>query len=149
MVEALPLALDDETREAIDTAFDSGNYITVGYVDADGWAHVSRRGTTQVLDPQTLALWVRKPDDGLAVSITERPHVTLYYVDLVQRGVVYTFYGNAHVSDDPEVADRVWSASPERERAQDAERRGVAVIVELERVVARGRRPDRNFVMQR
>ena len=79
----------------------------------------------------------------------DRPEVTLFYVDLAERGVVYTFYGRGLVSDDPAVNDQVWAATPQREQAQDPDRRGVALIIELERVVAQGIRPERNFTMVR
>ena len=78
-----------------------------------------------------------------------RPEITLFYVDLVERGVVYTFYGRGIVSHDADVTDQVWTATPQREQAQDPDRRGVALIVELQRVVAQGIRPERNFVMAR
>jgi general stress protein 26 len=149
MPDPAPLALDEEILEAVGSALETGNVITVAYVDADGWAHLSRRGTTQVLDDRTLALWVRKRDEGLAASIPERPEVTLQYFDLAQRGVVYTFYGHARVAHTPEVVEQVWNGSPEREQLQDPDRGGVAVVVDLVRVVAQGRRPERNFVMQR
>jgi Pyridoxamine 5'-phosphate oxidase len=149
MSDTRPIALDDEIRDAIASAFTSGNFVTVAYVDADGWAHVSRRGTTQVLDDTSLAIWARKPNEGLAASILERPQVTLFYLDLAERGVAYTFYGRARVADDPDTAERVWNGSPELERQQDPDRGGVAIVVDLERVVAQSRKPDRNFVMQR
>lgn len=99
--------------------------------------------------PQQLAIWVRKRDDGLAKAIGTRPEITLFYVDLAERGVVYTFYGRGVVSNDPAVNDQVWAATPQGEQAQDPDRRGVALIIELDRVVAQGMRPERNFVMSR
>jgi hypothetical protein len=145
----LPLELDDEIRDAIGSAFDSGNFVTVAYNGEDGWPHVSRRGSTQVFGPQQLAIWVRKRADGLAKATESRPQITLFYLDLVERGVAYTFYGLGRVSADPGVNDRVWDSTPEPEKAQDPERNGIALIVELERVVAQGHRPERNFVMER
>lgn len=145
MADTIPLTLDDEMLDAIATAFDSGNILTVAYVDADGWAHVSRRGTTHVLDERTIAMWIRKRDDGLAAAIGTNPHLTLFFIDLAQRGVVYTFYGESRICTDPAVDELVWNASPEREKARDPERKGVVVIVDLVRVVAQGKR---NFVMQ-
>jgi hypothetical protein len=51
MADTIPLVLDEEIREAIATAFDTGNYITVAYNGDDGWPHVSRRGKrTFVMD---------------------------------------------------------------------------------------------------
>jgi len=75
--------------------------------------------------------------------------VTLLYRDLAERHVSYTFYGRGQVSDDPDVNDNVWAATPDPEQAQDPDRRGVALVVELERVVAQGMKPEQNFVMER
>jgi len=63
--------------------------------------------------------------------------------------VVVTFYGHGVVTDDPEVLDRVWAATPDGEKAQDPQRRGVALVVELDRVVSQGMRPEENYVMER
>jgi general stress protein 26 len=144
-----PLELDDDMRDAIGSAFESRNVVTVAYNGNDGWPHVSRRGSTQVFGPQQLAMWIRKRDDGLAKAIETRPQLTLFYIDLVERGVVYTFYGLGRLSTDRDVIDRVWAATPEREQAQDPDRKGIVVLVDLERIVAQSRKPDRNFVMER
>jgi hypothetical protein len=142
-------SVDDEIREAIATAYEEGNTLTLAYVDAEGWAHLSKRGSTMLLDAQTLAVWARNPRDGLATSITHRPQVTLHYVDLAKRGVLYTFYGDAKVSLDPGVVDRVWHAMPEAERQQDPDRHGAPVTIDLRQVVAQSRQPDRNFTLRR
>jgi hypothetical protein len=146
--EPLPLAMDDDMREAVGSAYETGNVFTVAYNGADGWPHVSRRGTVQVLGPDQLALWVRKRDDGLAAALATAPELTLFFIDLMGRGVVYTFYGRGHLSEDADVRERVWGGSPAREQGQDPERNGVAVIVDLVRIVSQGRRPEQNFVMQ-
>jgi hypothetical protein len=133
----LPLEVDQDMRTAIGGAFESRNFVTVGYLGDDGYAHISRRGTVQVYGDQQLALWARKRDDGLARAVASRPELTLLYVDM-RVPQLYTFYGKAEVSSDPRVADTVYANSPERERAQDPERAGVPVIVELERIEALG-----------
>lgn len=68
-------------------------------------------------------------------------------MDLTQH-VVLTFYGHGVVTDDPEVLERVWAATPDREKAGDPQRQGVALVVELDRVVSQGKRPEQNFVME-
>ena len=78
----------------------------------------------------------RKPDDGLAAANTDRPHVTPIYIDLAERGAFYTLYGNARRAQHPDIAERVWNTLPEPKRAQDPERRGVAIVTDLQRVVA-------------
>jgi hypothetical protein len=144
-MENRELEIDDDMKAAIGTAFQSGNFVTVGYVGDDGWPRLSRRGTVQVLGSQRLALWVRKRDAGLAKAILARPEITLFYVDLSEPQL-YTFYGRGFVTDDEDVKYTVYDNAPQREQAQDAERKGVPVIVELERIEAGGKR---NFVMQR
>ena len=114
MATVIPLELDDDMKDAIGTAFESRNVVTVAYIGDDGWPHVSRRGSTQVFGPQQLAIWVRKRNDGLAKAVETRPQVTLFYLDLVGRGVVYTLYGHGRMSTDPAVNDQVWAATPER-----------------------------------
>jgi hypothetical protein len=146
MADTIPLVLDEEICEAVTTALDTGNYITAAYIGDDEWPHVSRRGTTQVLDEQRLAIWVRKRDDGLATAIAKRSQVKLFYIDLVQRRAVYTFYGTAHVSDDAAIVERAWDGSPERQKALDPDRKGVVVVVDLVRLAARG---QRTFLMER
>jgi hypothetical protein len=141
----LALDVDQDMRAAIGGAFESRNFVTVGYVGDDGYAHISRRGTVQVYGDQQLALWSRKRDDGLARALASRSELTLLYVDMTVPQL-YTFYGRAKVSSDPSVADTVYANSPERERAQDPQRAGVPVIVELERIEALG---ARRFVMMR
>ena len=143
------LAIDNELREAIAAAPTEHNVLTVAYVGGDGWPHVSKRASVVVLDDQTVGLWARKAGEGLAVEITQNPRVTLFYIDFATRGVMYTLYGRALVSDAVELADRIWGDMPALEREQDPERRGVAVIIELDTIVAVGRRPERNFTLRR
>ncbi len=143
------LELNDLIIEAVDAAFDDGQYITVAYNGDDGWPHVSRRGSTKVYGPQELAIWVRKLDDGLARALERDPKITLFYADIANRIQLLAFYGRGRLSNDPEVAERVWAKVPEREKAQDPERKGGAVIVEIDRVVASGAKPEGNFVLER
>ncbi len=142
---AVPLEIDDETRAVISGAFESGNYFTVAYNGDDGWPRVSRRGSTQAFGPQQLAIWVRKRDEGLTKAIASRPELTLFYLNIAGHQL-YTFFGRGEVSTDPEINRLVYENAPEREQAQDPDRAGIAVIVELDRIEARG---ARSFVMQR
>ena len=75
--------------------------------------------------------------------------MTLFHLDVLERGVAYTFSGRGRVTDDPEAADRVFAAAPEGEQAQGPDRKRIPLIIDLERVVSHGRRPERNLVMDR
>jgi hypothetical protein len=147
MPDPRPLVLDDAIRDAIATAFPA-HVVTVAYNGDDGWPRVTSRGTVQVTGDQQMALWARKRDEGMAASMADRPQLTLFYSDLAERGVLYTFFGIGRISDDPAETARVYEGSPEREQAGDPERRGVAIIVDLRRVVAMSRHPELNFVLE-
>lgn len=127
------LDLTGEIATAVNGAADRGHALAVAYVDDDGYPVVSFRGSTQVYGPEQLALWARKPDDGLAKAIAERPKVTLVFFEKDGPGPAYlAFRGRAHV--DPTADDVVYSSMIEGERRQDADRKGVAVIIDVDSV---------------
>ena len=47
---------------------------------------------------------------------------------------VLQFHGRARVADNEPERSRVYDSAPDRERAADPERKGVAVIIDLDRV---------------
>jgi hypothetical protein len=145
-VETLPLELSDEIAAAVDGAFEAGMPVMVAYVDADGWPHLSYRGTTQVFGPQQLAVWARNPEGGLPNAVRERPRVTLFFRNPTTRQT-YVFYGRARIAGDPETRTAVYEHAPEFEQGMDPDRLGVAVIVDLDRVD--GISPERRFRMER
>jgi hypothetical protein len=128
-----PIDLTGDIALAVDGAAARGHTLAVGYVDDAGYPVVSFRGSTQVHDAQHLALWARNPDDGLAKAITQRPQVTLVYYGPGDPGPMYlSFRGRAHV--DPAANDAVYAAMIDGERGQDPDRKGVAVLIEVESV---------------
>jgi hypothetical protein len=128
------LDLNGDIASAVDSAAARGHALVLGYVDEDGNASVSFRGSTHVHAGQQLAIWARKPDEGFAKAIAAHPRVTLlYYSPDGGPGPRYlSFAGRAHV--DPSANDEVYAAIIEGERAQDPERHGVAVIVDVDSV---------------
>jgi len=128
------LELNGEIAGAIDTAASRGRLLALGYVDEDGDASVSFRGSTHVHGGQQLAIWVRKADEGFAKAIAAHPQVSLvYYSPGGGPGPRYlSFKGRAHV--DSSANDEVYSAIIEGERQQDPDRKGVAVIIDVDSV---------------
>jgi hypothetical protein len=144
MSDALDLTGDIAT--AIDGAAARGHALAVSYIDDDGYPAVSFRGSTQVHDRGTLAIWSRRRDDGLALAIAERPKVTLVYYGPGGPGPVFlSIRGQARV--DPAANDAVYARMIEGERGQDPERKGVAVLIEVETV--RGFAADGAFELRR
>ena len=131
------IVLTEEMRLAIDNALADGHPVLSASVDADGQPSLSFFGSTQVYGDDRLALWVRNPEGGTLHRIAANPRMALLYRDPSQRRM-WQFHGRARVVDDPEVRTTVYERSPEPERARDPDRLGVAVIVELDRVMERG-----------
>jgi hypothetical protein len=136
----MPDALDltGDIAAAIDGAALRHSTLAIAFVRPDGSPSVSFRGSTQVHSATELALWARNPDSGLAVSIPDRPRVSLvYYGGPDGPGPVFlSIEGRARVA--PEINDEVWSKMIEGERDLDPERKGVAVLIEVDSVSGAG-----------
>jgi hypothetical protein len=127
------LDLTGDIATAIDGAAGRGHQLALGYVDDAGYPVVTFRGSTQVFGRTQLAVWARKPDDGFAKAIADRPQVTLVYYGPGSPGPMYlAIRGRAHV--DPSANDAVYAAMIEGERGQDPERKGVAVLIDVEHI---------------
>lgn len=134
----MPMDLTGDIASAIDGAVLDGHTPVVAYVKADGAPSQSFRGSTQVVGPQQLAFWSRTADSGLPVEVAERPQVSvLYYSGGKRPGPGYlSIKGRAQA--DPSLNDTVWDGMVQAERDFDPERKGVAVLVEVDQVDGMG-----------
>ena len=119
---AAKLKLTADMQEAVNTAFATRRPIVVAHV-ADNAPHLSYRGSTQAYSDTQLAIWVRNPKGGILDAIEENPAVALLfgYFEPDDRGFMI-FRGRARRDDSDAV------------RNQDAEQKGVAVIIDLDSV---------------
>jgi hypothetical protein len=140
------LDLNGDVAAAVNGAAARGSALVLGYIGDDGYPSMSFRGSTQVHGPQQLAVWARKRDEGFAKVIAERPQVSLLYYSPDGPGPKYlSFQGRAHV--EPSANDDVYANMIEGEQGQDPERKGVAVIIDVESVNGFG--SDGPFRMER
>ncbi len=142
----VPVTLDNDIGAAIDGALDNGTTMIAAYVDVDGQPQLSFRGTTQAYGADGLALWIRDPEGGLVRALAHNPRLTFWYFDPATR-THYQIQGRGRVDHDEGVRTTVFDRSPEREQRFDPERRGVAVVVDVDRVTGRG--PDGPVNMRR
>jgi hypothetical protein len=151
ILPAAPLAPTDlrltgEIKSAVDGALDNQTPMMIAYTDNDGEIHLSFRGTIQAYSDDQLAVWARDPGGGLPRHIAARPKVTLFYHDPKTR-TTYTFYGRARIADDPGTRAVIFENSHPREQQMDFRRRGVAIVVDLDRLEGRG--PSGRLLMLR
>jgi hypothetical protein len=131
-----PMRLTPEIKTAVDGALDNQTPMMIAYLDGGQQIHLSFRGTIQAYSDDQLALWARDPAGGLPANIAARPRVTLFYNDPARR-TTYTFYGRARVAAEPAARAAIFENSHPREQQADFRRRGVAIIVDLDKVEGR------------
>jgi hypothetical protein len=132
MANTSPLVLTPEISALVTGALDTGNVLLLAAVDQDRKPLLSFRGSTAVFSNTQLSFWARNAAGGTLEAIKENPNVAFMYrsvsVPLLQ------FIGRARITDDPGERDRVFGLAHEKERASDPERKGRAVIVDLDEV---------------
>ncbi len=135
----IPAAL----HEHINAAFPK-NVCLLGSLREDGFANISPRGSIQVFDGATLALWDR---GGRASSeaLRDGAKLTVYFRDpalsavarggngLLPAGGIARFYGHAELRAEGEAYEQVWNNMVQQERDADADKKGFAVLIRVER----------------
>ena len=130
------IELTDEMRAKIGTALADGFPVIAASVDTDGQPKLSFYGSTHVRGPDQLGVWVRNPESGVLSRIVTNPRMTFMYRNPTER-LTWQLYGRARVVDGPE-RDEIYEAIPEIEKMLDAERGGVGLVIDLDRVTGRG-----------
>jgi hypothetical protein len=132
MTNASPFALTPEISALVAGAFDTGNVLLLAAVDHDRKPVLSFRGSTAVFSDTQLSFWARNAEGGTIEAIKANPQVALMYrspsVPMLQ------FIGRARIVDSPVERSRAFDLAPEKERASDPERKGQAVIIDLDEV---------------
>lgn len=127
------IAFTEEMREALAAALTDRTPCLIGTADAEGWPNISYRGSVAVYDDSTLSIWSRGRKDTVA-NIEANPRVVVFYRNRDRRAL-WRFYGRGTVVTDPAVRDAVIAITPQPELDADPERKGVAVLVSVERIV--------------
>lgn len=132
MGKASPFALTPEISALVTGALNSGNTLLLAAVDRKSRPLLTFRGSTAVFSDTQLSFWARNAEGETIEAIRKNAHVALMYqspsVPALQ------FIGRARLANGRAERDRVFDLAPEKERAADPERKGQAVIVDLDEV---------------
>ena len=122
----------------IDTAFPA-NVCLVGSVLANGYAQVSPRGSTMVFDDTHIALWERGKG-STNENLTEGTPLTVFFrkpqlreEGVLPKGGIARLYGHARIYRSGPIYDEVWRRLVQPEKDRDPEKKGHAVLIEIER----------------
>jgi hypothetical protein len=129
------LKLTDEMKHAVDSAFGAKRPMVISYVDESGAPQLSYRGSTQCFSDTELAIWVRNPEGRILESIANNPAVAMIfgYFEENDRGFMI-FRGRARIDGSDAARKQIYDTAHEFERKQDPDRKGVAVVIDLDSV---------------
>ena len=130
----MAIALTEEMTEKLDNALENKTPCLYAVVGPDGYPSMSYRGSLIVLDGEHLAYWDRALRGALA-STKVNPKISALYRDPATR-ITWRFYGDvvAQHADGP-VREQVMARTPQRELDADPERKGVAVVIKVTKVM--------------
>jgi Pyridoxamine 5'-phosphate oxidase len=144
------IQLTDLIRKLLNAALADGTPCLVATSSKDGHPQVSPKGSVVVFDDQQLCYWERSKRSSLK-RIEENPHVCIWYRNAARapempfRAGAVRFYGDVRILESGPDRDKVWELIPEAERKPDPEKKGLAVLVRVDRV----EEISGNVVMQR
>ena len=130
------ISLDDDIKHRLVNALTDGVAVVVGYVDSNGDPHVSPYGSTHAHSDDQLALWLRNPQGDLIGGIARNASVAVFYAQVATR-TFFRMRGRAHIATDAATRDKVFTSMHPFEQGGDPERKGVAVIIDLDSVAGR------------
>jgi hypothetical protein len=111
----------------------------VGTTLPNGYAQITPRGSTMVLDDEHIALWERGKGSTNA-AMTDGAKVTVYFRKqqlradgVLPKGGIARFYGIASAVKSGPQYDEVWRRLVQPEKDRDPDKKGYAVLIKVER----------------
>ncbi len=126
------IVLDDEVRGMINGALEAALPMLLASVDGERKPRLTFRGSIQVFGDDQLGFWARNAEGSTMENIAANPHVAMMYRNPASR-VVLQLAGRARVAAGAD-RDRVYDLAPEFEQKADPEKKGVGLIVDLDKV---------------
>jgi len=121
----------------IDTAFPA-NVCLVGSVLPSGFAQMSPRGSTMVFDDTHIALWERGKG-STSENLSDGTPLTVFFrkpqlreEGVLPKGGIARFYGRARIYRSGPIYEEVWRRLVQPEKDRDPEKKGYAVLIEIE-----------------
>jgi hypothetical protein len=133
-MSTIPKVLQDH----INTAFPN-DVCLVGTVLPNGFAQVTPRGSALVFDDSHFSLWERGKG-STADNLADGTRITIYFRKpqlradgILPKGGIARFYGTAKLHKSGPIYDEVWKRLIQPEKDRDPDKKGFAVLIEVER----------------
>jgi hypothetical protein len=125
-----------DMAEYVDRAHESGLTCLVATASADGRPNIAFKGSMMVWDRDHLAFWERARGETLA-HLRENPRIAVVYRNKAA-GKAWRFYGVTEVHEFDPLREEVMARTIPDELERDPERKGVAVLIRVDRVLGSG-----------
>jgi predicted pyridoxine 5'-phosphate oxidase superfamily flavin-nucleotide-binding protein len=128
----MALVLDDEVKAIINGALSERTPMVLASVDAEGRPRLTFRGSVQTFSDDQIGFWARNAEGSTMANVAANPNVSMIMRNPDTR-VVLQLIGRARKVGGAD-RDRVYANAPEVEQRADADKKGAAVVVDLDRV---------------
>ncbi len=130
------IELTEEMKTAISTSFTDGLALLVGTASKAGMPDMAYKGSTMAFDGDHLAFWERSNGQTLR-NLEENGQVCMMYRN-PQTRLSLKFFGVAELLKDGPVRQQIMDRTVEFELSRDPERKGVAVLVRIDKILQVG-----------
>ena len=124
--------LIDKMREMVDSALANGCPCVLATASASGEPDIGFKGSMMIYDSESLAYWERTRRQHLK-NVTENPRVVVLFRDPKSR-INWRFHGVAAIHEGGAIREKVMARVVKDELDKDPERKGLAVIIRVEKV---------------
>ena len=115
-----------------------GTPVVVGTTEADGMPDLAMKGSFMVWDKDHVAFWERAHGETLAALRANKKLAALYRNPNRMRGQLRLYGDVVTLAEDGDLREQIWNRTIETEQKADPEKKGVGVIVRVDRVRAGG-----------
>jgi predicted pyridoxine 5'-phosphate oxidase superfamily flavin-nucleotide-binding protein len=124
--------------ELLDKALADGTPCLIGTATKDGHPQISPKGSVAVFADDKLSYWERSHRSSQK-RLGENPNVMVYYRNPARKENPYRagcirFHGKARLVTGGPEWDRAWELTNHEEQSKDADKKGAAVIIDLDLV---------------
>ena len=131
------IELTEEMRDRINNALTEGHPMLVATASASGMPDLVYKGSLMVFDTDHLAFWERALGTTLS-NLRENPQVCVMYRNPATR-MAWKIFGVVELHESGEVRDAVMSRTIPLELDRDPERKGIGVVIRVDRVLELGK----------
>ncbi|MCC7367024.1 MAG: pyridoxamine 5'-phosphate oxidase family protein [Chloroflexi bacterium] len=125
-----------DVAEYVDRSGPDGYPMLVATASKAGAPNLAFKGSVMVWDKDHLAFWERAHGETLA-HLLENPKIALIYRNK-EAGKMWRFWGECELLRDGDLRDGIMARTFQPELDRDPERKGVAVLIRVDKVSGAG-----------